>query len=99
MAEVPRIYRINLSVAVFIFHLICEFVFNHSSSGPKNKRRKHDRRVSSRDRRADYYEESGSPHHEHHSGSGSREARYSDMAPKYVQFFNFLVSSQQKKIK
>lgn len=24
MAEVPRIYRINLSVAVFIFHLICE---------------------------------------------------------------------------
>lgn len=75
---------------------IC-LIFNYSSSGPKNKRRKHDRRVSSRDRRADYYEESGSPHHEHHSGSGSREARYSDMAPKYVHFLNFLVSSQQKK--
>lgn len=60
---------------------IC-LIFNYTSSGPKNKRRKHDRRVSSRDRRADYYEDSGSPHHEHHSGSGSREARYSDMAPK-----------------
>ncbi|XP_055325440.1 prominin-like protein isoform X1 [Sitodiplosis mosellana] len=54
-----------------------------ANSGPKNKRRKNDRRVSSRDRRADYYEDSGSPHHEHHTGSGSREARYSDMAPKH----------------
>lgn len=50
-------------------------------SGPKNKRRsKNDRRY--RDRRAEYYEETSSPHTEH--PSGSREARYNDMAPKWV---------------
>lgn len=69
----------NLIVLCFVYLFSVKM---NLSSGPKNKRRKNDRRVSSRDRRADYYEDSGSPHHEHHSGSGSREARYSDMAPK-----------------
>lgn len=56
-------------------------------SGPKNKRRKqNDRRHTSRDRRAEYYEDSGSPHHEHSSSSGPREARYNDMAPKWVKW-------------
>jgi hypothetical protein len=49
-------------------------------SGPKNKRRKKaDRRRGSRDRRGDYYDESSSP-----SGPTHRDARYNDMAPKYV---------------
>lgn len=56
-------------------------LFLFVSSGPKNKRRKNnDRRLTSRDRRADYYEDSGSPHHEH--VPTQREARYNDMAPK-----------------
>ncbi|KAG4077541.1 hypothetical protein HA402_002968 [Bradysia odoriphaga] len=49
------------------------------ANGMKNKRRKKDqRRRSSRDRRGDYYEDSGSPHGPR---EGPREARYNDMAP------------------
>jgi prominin 1 len=49
------------------------------ANGPKNKRRKkNDRRHTSRDRRADYYEDSSSPRLE-----APREARYNDMAPKH----------------
>ncbi|XP_037044622.1 prominin-like protein isoform X5 [Bradysia coprophila] len=51
------------------------------ANGMKNKRRKKDqRRRSSRDRRGDYYEDSGSPHGPR---EGPREARYNDMAPKH----------------
>lgn len=54
-------------------------------SVPKNKRRnkKIERRRSSRDRRGDYYEDSGSPTHGPMTSSSSgRDNRYNDMAPK-----------------
>ncbi|XP_055382529.1 prominin-like protein isoform X2 [Condylostylus longicornis] len=51
------------------------------ANGPKNKRRKKDRSRGSRDRRGDYYEESGSSHGQ--VGTGGRDTRYNDMAPKH----------------
>ncbi|KAJ6641812.1 Prominin-like protein, partial [Pseudolycoriella hygida] len=51
------------------------------ANGMKNKRRKKEpRRRSSRDRRGDYYEDSGS-HSPHGPREGPRDARYNDMAP------------------
>lgn len=50
------------------------------ANGPKNKRRKaKDRRRGSRDRRGDYYEDSGSSH----GAPVGRDTRYSDMAPRH----------------
>ncbi|XP_055844370.1 prominin-like protein isoform X1 [Episyrphus balteatus] len=52
------------------------------ANGPKNKRRKSkERRRSSRDRRADYFEDSGSSHGP--GPAGGRDTRYNDMAPKH----------------
>ncbi|XP_055915367.1 prominin-like protein isoform X2 [Eupeodes corollae] len=52
------------------------------ANGPKNKRRKSkERRRTSRDRRADYFEDSGSSHGP--GPAGGRDTRYNDMAPKH----------------
>lgn len=78
---------LNLKFLV-VFHTNqnIKFIFPNffHCSVPKNKRRrKADRRHDGRDRRGDYYEEAsptaaGSSSHPH------RDARYTDMAPKWV---------------
>ncbi len=54
-------------------------------SVPKNKRRrKADRRHDGRDRRGEYYEEASPTTAAGSSSHPNRDARYTDMAPKWV---------------
>jgi hypothetical protein len=73
------IYKWAIRYIIYIYF----FFVSHIYSGPKHKRRKKtERRRGSRDRRGDYFDET-SP-----SPGGHRDARYNDMAPKYVLIYD-----------